>query len=101
MAFDYRTAFPLVDFNHTFDFSNCLNRLDFLNRCIDIYYQSIDLREKESALAVYMAVRDHYPTLLINIDENTKNELNAALLKSSPKIIKLRRLVISALSKAS
>jgi len=48
-----------------------------------------------------MAMRDHYPSYLEVIDQEQQERLNFDIQKSDPKIIKLRRIVLSKLSKVA
>jgi hypothetical protein len=76
---------------------------DFLKECVSIYFDDtvVDQRVKESCLSVYMAFRDHYPTYLEYLDQAQVEQLDFNILHSSSKIIKLRRIVIGALSKVA
>ncbi len=101
---DYRALFPLADFSEKYDFKSCLSMHDFISEVISIYFSDSDLRVQECCLSVYMAFRDHYPSYLENIDQTSKEKLNFQIeqaLKTSGKIIKLRRIVISAISKVA
>lgn len=48
-----------------------------------------------------MAIRDHYPSYIQNLDINTKLKLDLDIQNADGKIIKLRRIVISAISKVA
>lgn len=48
-----------------------------------------------------MAFRDHYPSYLKDIPADVKNKLDDLVRTSDPKIIKLRRIVLSELSKVA
>ncbi len=61
----------------------------------------MDSRIREACLSVYMAYRDHYPSYLVYLDQERIERLNSDIQKSSGKIIKLRRIVLSQLSKVA
>lgn len=98
---NFRAIFPLVDFKDEFTFEKCTTNEEFIVEIINIYFSTSDLRVKEATLAVYMAYRDHYPKYLINLKNEQLNELNLDIKKASSKIIKLRRIALSALTKVA
>lgn len=98
---NFRSVFPLVDIKDEYTFENCRTNEDFLAEIVRIYFSSSDPRVKESTLAVYMAYRDHYPKYLPHIPKEQIAQLNADLEHASGKIIKLRRIALSALSKVA
>jgi 2-hydroxy-3-keto-5-methylthiopentenyl-1-phosphate phosphatase len=103
---DYRALFPLADFNSQgqskYDFKSCLTMQDFISEVIRIYFsEDSDLRVQECCLSVYMAFRDHYPSYLENVDQEVKEKLNFQIERAGGKVIKLRRIVISAISKVA
>ncbi len=98
---DYRALFPLVDFTEKYNFKSCLTMQDFISEVIAIYFSDSDLRVQECCLSVYMAFRDHYPSYLQNIDQKTKEKMDFGIERAGGKIIKLRRIVISAISKVA
>ena len=98
---NYRELFPLHDPAEKYDFKSCSSMEDFILEVIKIYFSETDLRVKESCLSVYMAFRDHYPSYIKNLDQNTKVKLDLDIETASAKIIKLRRIVIAAISKVA
>ena len=98
---DYRSLFPLVDFTEKYNFKSCVTMQDFISEVIAIYFSDSDLRVQECCLSVYMAFRDHYPSYLQNIDQESKEKMDFQIERASGKIIKLRRIVISAISKVA
>lgn len=99
---NFRNIFPLFDSSDEYSFQSCLTLHDFLEKCIFIYF-TVPAREervRESCLSVYMAFRDHYPDFLEHVDQEQKERLDFEITQANPKIIKLRRIVISALAKA-
>lgn len=98
---NFRAVFPLVDFKDEFEFKNCNSNEDFIEEIISIYFTSADERAKEAALSVYMAYRDHYPKYLKKINQVQIEKLNFEINRASSKIIKLRRIALSALSKVA
>ena len=103
---DFRALFPLTDFNDQgqskYDFKSCLTMQDFISEVIRIYFSDdADLRTQECCLSVYMAFRDHYPSYLENVDQEIKEKLNFQIERAGGKVIKLRRIVISAISKVA
>jgi hypothetical protein len=100
---NYRKLFPLVDFTDQYTFEKCLTLQDFLKECVSIYFTVDDseARVKESCLSVYMAFRDHYPDYLNYLDQEMIERLDFEIGRANPKIIKLRRIVIGALSKVA
>ncbi len=98
---DYRALFPLVDFTEKYNFKSCVTMQDFISEVIAIYFSDSDLRVQECCLSVYMAFRDHYPSYLQNIDQESKEKMDFGIERASGKIIKLRRIVISAISKVA
>ncbi len=75
---------------------------DFISEVIRIYFsEETDQRVQECCLSVYMAFRDHYPSYLENVDQEVKEKLNFQLERAGGKVIKLRRIVISAISKVA
>ena len=98
---DYRALFPLVDFTEKYNFKTCMTMQDFISEVITIYFSDSDLRVQECCLSVYMAFRDHYPSYLENIDQESKEKLDFQIERAGGKIIKLRRIVIAAISKVA
>lgn len=98
---NFRSIFPLVDFQDEYTFEKCSTNEEFLHEIITIYFSNHDARIKEATLAVYMAYRDHYPKYLKNVNPAQINKLNLDIKEASPKIIKLRRLALSALAKVA
>lgn len=98
---NFRAIFPLVDFKDEFTFENCHSNEDFVQEVVNIHFTNKDLRVKEATLAVYMAYRDHYPKYLKSLTEDEINKLNSGIKTASSKIIKLRRIALSALSKVA
>ena len=98
---NFRAIFPLVDFKDEFTFENCSSNEDFLKEIVTIYFSNTDERIKEASLAVYMAYRDHYPKYLKNLNEEQIQRLDADIKTASSKIIKLRRIALSVLSKVA
>jgi len=101
MSINFRELFPLVDFQEQYTFKNCFTLKDFLKEIVLIYFKDNDLRTRQACLSVYMAMRDHYPSYLEVIDQEQQERLNFDIQKSDPKIIKLRRIVLSQLSKVA
>ena len=97
----FRSIFPLNDTAEEFNFQNCLHHEDFINEVVRIYFISSDLRVKESALAVYMAYRDHYPTYLKLLSAAQIEKLDSEIELHFNRIIKLRRIALSALAKVA
>ena len=98
---NFRAVFPLVDMEDKFIFENCETNEDFISEIVKIYFSTTELRVKESSLAVYMAYRDHYPTYLSFLPQVDILKLNSDIQSASGKIIKLRRIALSALSKVA
>jgi|GEM_PF-5387292 len=98
---NFRALFPLVDFADEFTFENCNSNEDFIQEIVKIYFTHHDRRVKEATLAVYMAYRDHYPKYLNSLTSEEVSKLNSALKTATSKIIKLRRIALSAISKIS
>lgn len=98
---NYRELFPLHDPSNKYDFKSCNSMQDFISEVITIYNSETDSRVKECCLSVYMAIRDHYPSYIQNLDINTKLKLDLDIQNADGKIIKLRRIVISAISKVA
>ena len=98
---DFKRIFPIVDFNEKYKFSHCFTAQEFLIQVVDIYFNDMDSRTREACLSVYMAYRDHYPSYLVYLDQERIERLNSDIQKSSGKIIKLRRIVLSQLSKVA
>ncbi len=98
---DYRALFPLVDFSEKYNFKSCLSMQVFISEVIAIYFSDSDLRVQECCLSVYMAFRDHYPSYLKNIDQESKKKLDFQITRAGGKVIKLRRIVIAAISKVA
>jgi len=98
---NFRAIFPFVDFKDEFTFENCSSNEDFVQAIVIIYFTNTDERIKEATLAVYMAYRDHYPKYLKNLTEEQMQKLNSDITTASSKIIKLRRIALSALSKVA
>jgi len=101
MSINFRELFPLVDFQEQYTFKNCFTLKDFLKEVVQIYFSDMDLRTRQACLSVYMAVRDHYPSYLEVIEQEQKEKLDFDIEKADPKIIKLRRIVLSQLSKVA
>ncbi len=97
----FRSILPLVDAKNEFTFEACKTNEQFLTEIARIYFSNSDPRVKESTLAVYMAYRDHYPKYLNCLSQDIIIQLNSDLESASSKIIKLRRLALSALSKVA
>ncbi len=98
---NFRSVFPLVDIKDEFTFQACHTNEEFLTEIVQIYFSTSDQRTKESALAVFMAYRDHYPKYLYCLSNETKVQLDSASEAAPAKVIKLRRLALSALSKVA
>ncbi len=98
---NFRSVFPLVDMKDEFTFEACKTNEQFLSEIVNIYFSSPDDRIKESTLAVYLAYRDHYPRYLSGLSKDNIAQLNSDLETATGKIVKLRRLVLSALSKVA
>lgn len=98
---DFKKIFPIVDFNEKYKFSHCFTAQEFLIQVVDIYFNDMDSRIREACLSVYMAYRDHYPSYLVYLDQERIERLNSDIQMSSGKIIKLRRIVLSQLSKVA
>lgn len=98
---NFRAIFPLVDFKDQFTFENCKSNEDFIQEIINIYFSNNDDRTKEAALSVYMAYRDHYPKYLKNLSGAQIQKLDSDIKMASTKIIKLRRIALSALAKVA
>jgi len=99
MSMNFRDVFPLVDFTDQYTFKHCLTFKDFLIEIVQIYFNDSDLRTRQACLSVYMAVRDHYPSYLEYVEQEQQERLNYDIEHSDPKIIKLRRIVLSQLPK--
>ena len=93
--------FTRNDFGDDFKFDQCLSNEDFLREVVNIYFSAKELRLQEATLSVYMAYRDHYPSYLRILTQEQIRILDDSLIHSSGKIIKLRRIVISALAKVA
>lgn len=65
---NFRSIFPLVDFQDEYTFEKCSTNEEFLHEIINIYFSNHDARIKEATLAVYMAYHDHYPKYLKNVN---------------------------------
>lgn len=98
---NFRAIFPLVDFKDEFTFEKCNSNEDFIQEIVTIYLSNNDERIKEATLAVYMAYRDHYPKYLKNLNKEQLLQLDSDIKTASSKIIKLRRIALSALSKVA
>lgn len=98
---NFRAIFPLVDFKDQYNFENCQTNEEFLQEIVRIYFSSPDDRIQEATLAVYMAYRDHYPRYLKALSNEQIEKLDAAIASAPPKVIKLRRIALSALSKVA
>lgn len=98
---NFRAIFPIVDFKDEFNFDDCQSNEDFIRAIVNIYFAHTDSRVKEASLSVYMAYRDHYPSYLKPITAAECKQLNEAVDQSTGKIIKLRRIALSALSKVA
>ncbi len=97
----FKFVFPLYDTSENFTFDECNSNEEFIVEIVRIFFSDSDLRVKEAALAVFMAYRDHYPKYLANLKLEQINLLNSAIESAEPKIIKLRRIALSALSKVA
>lgn len=100
---DFDKLFPLVDPSGKYNFKDCINLKEFLQKCIDIYFSTLSLEDerlRNSCLAVYMAFRDHYPEYMEYLKQEQKEKLDLVLTEVPPKVIKLRRIVIGSLAKA-
>lgn len=102
---NYGLAFPFMIVESPtellLDFSGCRSHSDFLSTCLKIFRETDDARVKECCLAVYMGIRDHYPSVVKNLDSNVREQLDHEVSIANPKIIKLRRMVIGALARAA
>ena len=98
---NFRQIFPLIDFTDSYTFDKCESLQDFLVECVKIYKTDNDERVRECCLSVYMAFRDHYPSYMVYVDKNLQMQLNQDIEIANSKIIKLRRIVIGALSKVA
>ncbi len=98
---NFRAIFPIVDFKEEFNFDDCQSNEDFIRAIVNIYSTHSDSRVKEACLSVYMAYRDHYPSYLTTLTFEEQKKLNLAVKLSTGKIIKLRRIALSALSKVA
>ena len=96
---NFRSLFPLVDFEDKYTFEKCQSHEEFLQEIITIYFNDTDPRIKEAALAVYMAYRDHYPSFISILKHQDIQKLDHSITTASPKINKLRRIVNGTISK--
>lgn len=94
----FRQIIPLTEASSE-DVDSCSNLQEFLEKIIFLTEKSQDLRTKQAYLSVYMAFRDHYPSYLQTIDTKVTQKLDSMIENSDPKIIKLRRIALAALSK--
>lgn len=85
-------------------FRGCLTLKDFLQRIVQVYfaaYEQKDERLQFSCLSVYMAFRDHFPSYMEALEQETIEKMDFAVQNADPKIIKLRRIAISQLAKVA
>ena len=82
-------------------FENCHSNEEFITEVVKIFFSNSEQRVKEAALAVFMAYRDHYPKYLSHLKMEQIDLLNCEIESAKPKIIKLRRMALSALSKVA
>lgn len=98
---NFRSIFPLVDFKDEYTFEHCHTNEEFLQEIVSIYFSCHDGRIKEASLAVYMAYRDHYPRYLKALSSEQIKKMDTAISSAPSKVIKLRRIALSALSKVA
>jgi hypothetical protein len=98
---NFRQLFPLTDFTNSYTFDKCQSLKDFLHECLKVYKTDTNERVRECCLSVYMAFRDHYPSYINDLDDQQRMELDKDVAIANPKVIKLRRIVIGALSKVA
>ncbi|KYG65801.1 hypothetical protein AZI86_01630 [Bdellovibrio bacteriovorus] len=83
------------------DLDSCDNLQEFLEKIMVLAEKTTDLRTQQAYLSVYMAFRDHYPSYLEKTDKEILQNLNRMIEEADPKIIKLRRIALAALSKVA
>lgn len=100
---DFRELFPLLDLEGAYSFDKCFTLKDFLQKCVSVYFVTdpIDERIRESCLSVYLAFRDHYPDYMDYLDQEEREKLDFDVEHANPKVIKLRRIAIGAISKVA
>lgn len=96
---DFTKIIPLTDIEQKEHFTSCRTLSEFLDKVLTCAERSTDPREKISFLAVYMAFRDHYPSYLAKMNPVRRRQLDTQIEEADPKIIKLRRIALSELSK--
>ncbi len=72
---NFKDLFPLINSEEKYSFESCLTMQDFISEVISIYFRENDERTKECCLSVYMAMRDHYPSYVKNIDQKIKDQI--------------------------
>ena len=95
----YSTIFPIVDIQKKYEFEKCASAAEFLDQVIEIYKKDTELRIQQACLSVFLAFKDHYPSYLKKINLNDLELINKDLKNIDGKVIKLRRMVLSQLSK--
>ncbi len=98
---NYSSIFPILDIQEKYKFEKCLSAADFLTEVIKIYKNDRELRIQQACLSVFLAFRDHYPSYLTNLSRNDLEMITRDLQNIDGKVIKLRRLVLSHLSKVA
>ncbi|HEY1079696.1 MAG TPA: hypothetical protein VGE46_06345 [Bdellovibrio sp.] len=92
---------PLSDVPGSELFQHSRSLQEFLSAIVAAIPMCTDVREQQAYLSVYMAFRDHYPSYLKSIDPKTLHDLDQRIAAADPKIIKLRRIVLSELAKVA
>lgn len=98
---NYGTVFPIIDSQQKYKFENCASAAEFLDQVIEIYKTDTELRIQQACLSVFLAFKDHYPSYLKKINLNDLELINKDLQNIDGKVIKLRRIVLSQLSKVA
>ena len=98
---NYGAIFPIIDSQKKYKFEKCSSPAEFLNQVIEIYKNDSELRIQQACLSVFLAFRDHYPSYLKNLNRSDLELINYDLKNIDGKVIKLRRLVLSQLSKVA
>ncbi len=95
----YSTVFPIIDIQKKYKFEKCHSAAEFLDQVIEIYKNDPELRIQQACLSVFLAFKDHYPSYLKKINLIDLELINKDLKNIDGKVIKLRRMVLSQLSK--
>ncbi len=101
---DFNQLFPMLGIENEKYFQGCLTLKDFLQRIAQVYFAACEQKDERlqlSCLSVYMAFRDHFPSYMEALEQETIEKMDFAIQNADPKIIKLRRIAISQLAKVA